>query len=154
MRRRIVLTAFGGYAFVLLVNLLHGLDGVPEGLWKGLAGLGLVLTMLGAIPLMSPSRIGLPEGRDRDMDERQWQRLSQAHIRAYRVLGLVLLLGGLYLQIAHRWHLPLPTPHFNWLTLWPGAALLIPALPTAILAWTEPDVNLQDEKPVTLDGVR
>lgn len=52
--------------------------------WVGRAG--YAADRAGAMPLMKPSRLGRPEGRNREMDERQWQQRSQAHLRA---LGVV-----------------------------------------------------------------
>lgn len=145
-RRRVVLLACGGYALAVLVTLLGGVLRLPEALWASLALLGMVLAFFGAVQLMKPARLGLPEARDRHIDERQWQRLSQAHMGAYRVLAVVFLLGTLYLLIAYPDHLlPLPTDDFGWTLLWFGAVLLIPSLPGAILAWTEPDLEAPEE---------
>ncbi|SMB95906.1 hypothetical protein [Deinococcus hopiensis] len=79
-----MLATSGGEALVLPVNLLFALVGVPEGGWVGRAG--YAADRAGAMPLMKPSRLGRPEGRNREMDERQWQQRSQAHLRA---LGVV-----------------------------------------------------------------
>lgn len=100
---------------------------------------GTLLTFIGGIQLMKPARLGLPEGRDRSLDERQWQRLSGAHITAYRLLGGLFLLAVLYLLLAFQHHLPTPSPRIAWMSLYLGAIIFVPALPAAVLAWTEPD---------------
>lgn len=138
-RRRVVLLTFGGYALVLLVLALQSLFKLGDWILLLPIPLGMVATFIGGIQLMKPSRLGLPEGRDRTMDERQWQRLSQAHTVAYRILGMIFLLSTGYFYAAHGQNLPLPTSSFAWSTIWLGAAIFIPVLPTAILAWTEPD---------------
>lgn len=136
-RRRLVMLAVGGYALAILAQeLLH----LGDGLWVVIAVLGMLLTMTGAIQLMQPRRLGLPEGRDPHLDERQWQIVARAHTTAYRILGVAFILGSLYFYAAHKFgHLPLPTQDFTWLTIYIGAILFIPTLPTIVLAWMEPD---------------
>ncbi|MFC3832199.1 MULTISPECIES: hypothetical protein [Deinococcus] len=141
-RRRVVLLATGGYTVLILSIVIQELLASRSVVWLVLAVAGLVMVILGSVQLMRPARLGLPEGRDRDLDERQWQRLAQAHITAYRVLGVAFLLGSLYFYLAHNnGSLPLPTQPFAWMTIWMGAVLFIPTLPTTILAWTEPDLR-------------
>ncbi|GMA15851.1 hypothetical protein E5F05_06710 [Deinococcus metallilatus] len=138
-RRRLVLMAVGGYTLFLLTVGLDSAFGLPDGLLIPLALVSMLLLFRGGIQLMKPSRLGLPEGRDHQMDERQWQRLAQAHITAYRLLGALFLLAVVYFLLAFKHHLPTPSTSFAWMSLYLGAIIFIPALPTAILAWTEPD---------------
>ncbi|GAA5533615.1 hypothetical protein [Deinococcus aluminii] len=139
-RRRLVLMACGGYALFLLAVALDSAFGLPDGLMIALALVGMLLFIRGSIPLTKPSRLGLPGGRDHQMDERQWQRLSQSHVTAYRLLGALFLLAVLYFLVAaQNGFLPTPSTSFAWMSLYLGAAIFIPVLPAAILAWTEPD---------------
>lgn len=139
-RRRYVGLAIGGYALAILCYLAYELIRGNE--WPFVIGslVGMTLAAFGAIQLMTPARLGLPQGRDHSLDERQWQQLSRAHMTAYRILGVIFMLATLYFYLAHRnAHLPLPAHSYAWATIWLGAVLFIPALPTMILAWTEPD---------------
>ncbi|WP_102125557.1 hypothetical protein [Deinococcus planocerae] len=139
-RRRVVLLAVGGYLLMLLGTGLRAVPGVSDWLWGPLSLLGLVTAWAAAFQLMLPVRLGLPYLKAPGLDERQWQRLAQAHVSAYRVVGILILLGYLYFQTADRGHsLPVPRDSFTWTALWSGAMLLICALPGALLAWTEPD---------------
>lgn len=143
-RRRLVLMTVGGYALALAVALLYSAT-QPGNEWPFVVGsvLGLVVMAAGALPLYRPSRLGLPEGRDSHLDERQWQRLSQAHMTAYRMVGGFFLLACLYFYAAHQpdRHLPLPSTSYAWALIWVGAVSFLPLLPTLVLAWTEPDVS-------------
>ena len=103
--------------------------------------LGMLVMTLGLLPLFKPSRLGLPEGRNWQMDERQWQRLSEAHLLAYRLLGALFMLSAFYFYLGHKnGALPLPTSNYAWLIIYMGAIFFIPALLNMILAWTEPDL--------------
>lgn len=132
--------SLGGYAFAILAYLAY--EVVKGNEWPFVISslAGMIIMAFGAIQLMKPARLGLPEGRDHTLDERQWQQLSKAHMTAYRILGIIFMLATLYFYVAHKdTHLPLPSRSYAWATIWLGAVMFIPALPTAILAWTEPD---------------
>lgn len=143
-RRRVVLTASLGYALFLLTVTLDSVYGLPDVLLLVCGVGGTLLTFLGGVQLLRPARLGLPEGGDRHLDERQWQRLSQAHITAYRLLGAVFLLAVLYFLMAFKNHLPVPSSSLAWMSISLGAILFIPSLPNAVLAWTEPDAERVD----------
>lgn len=141
-RRRLVLMAGIGYALFLSMVALASVVSLPDAVLIAGSLVGLVLAFMGGIQLMKPSHLGLPEGRAAHLDERQWQRLSQAHILAYRLLGALFLLAVFYFLLAFKnGHLPIPRSDFAWFSVYLGAILFVPALPTAILAWTEPDLT-------------
>lgn len=142
-RRRLILLAVGGYALAIASYLAYEAFRASSGLPFVVGSLvGMLVMMSGLIPLLKPSRLGLPEGRNWQMDERQWQRLSEAHLLAYRLLGAVFMLSAFYFYLGHKnGTLPLPTSNYAWLTIYMGAIFFIPALPTMILAWTEPDLQ-------------
>ncbi|SEJ91753.1 hypothetical protein SAMN04488058_1367 [Deinococcus reticulitermitis] len=142
LRRRLVLTMGLGYGLYLGTVALSSAAALPPAALIAGALLGLGLMFAGGIRLMKPSRLGLPEGRVHELDERQAQRLAQMHILAYRLLGALFMLAALYFTLAFRnGQLPIPRSDFAWTSVYLGAILLIPVLPTAILAWTEPDLE-------------
>ncbi|SMB95909.1 hypothetical protein SAMN00790413_03067 [Deinococcus hopiensis KR-140] len=47
--------------------------------------------------------------------------------------------------MANGQHLPVPTRHCAWLTLWLGPVASLPALPTAVLTWTAPKAHRLDD---------
>lgn len=77
---------------------------------------------------------------DKDLDERQIQVRDNAYRYAYMGLATGLLLGGIYYTLAVDKALWLPSTYdqANYF-LW-GIILLTLTLPSAILAWTEPEV--------------
>ncbi len=140
-RRRLVMLALGGYALALISYLLYEVvRPASEGPFVAGSLLGMVVMAAGSIPLYRPAYLGLPKGRDRHLDERQWQRLKQAHVLAYRLLGAVFLIAAFYFYLGYEnGTLPVPSTSYAWLTIYMGAVNFIPTLPTMILAWTEPD---------------
>ncbi|WP_161883565.1 hypothetical protein [Deinococcus alpinitundrae] len=140
-RRTIVMIAVAGYLLVLFALLLFMTTRVSHDVIVTLVAIGVLISLVGALPLWRPSRLGLPEGRDATMDERQWQRLSQAHVSAYRLVGGALVLSGAYFVLGF----PLPTSHLLPSShvvgnlVFSALMLIIPILPTAILAWNEPE---------------
>lgn len=78
---------------------------------------------------------------DKDLDERQVQIRNNAYRHAYTVMASLVVLFGLYYAIAlDKSVLWIPqtydqASYFLW-----GAILLTMTLPSAILAWTEPEV--------------
>ena len=77
---------------------------------------------------------------DKDLDERQIQIRDRAYRYAYMGIALGLLVGGVYYTVAVDKSLWLPSTYdqANYF-LW-GIILLTLTLPSAILAWTEPEV--------------
>lgn len=140
-RRRVVALALGGYLLFVLSVALQSLDVLPISLFALLSVAGAFLTGGGGMQLMKPSNFGLPEGTDRQLDERQWQQIARAHVLAYRGLGLFFVLCVIYFVAAQQQHLPVPTTELAWACILLGAVIFVPILPTAILAWTEPDID-------------
>jgi hypothetical protein len=99
-------------------------------------GLGAVWAMS---MLLAPSLLGVSDGADADLDERQIQARNRAYVWAYRLMAAGVMLAALYYMIAtdSGWWLPREwnaVQAFFW-----GVWLLAATLPTAILAWTEAD---------------
>lgn len=135
-RRARVLTTYLGY---LSMTLAWSFIEKPWH-WILVVLLG-VLTLLAFSGLLQPrSKLGTSDGLDQELDERQLQIRNVGYLNAYRGLGFLVVLFAIYYYIAGDtgWWLPtteLERTAFFWGT-W-GVAL---SLPTAILAWTEPDL--------------
>jgi hypothetical protein len=79
------------------------------------------------------------------LDERQQAVQSQAYRRAYQILTGLIMVLGLYVGVgSFNAQLFLPRDFPSWLIAFFGLAFLITSLPSAVFAWTEPD--LQNEE--------
>jgi hypothetical protein len=100
-------------------------------------GIASILTMAS---LLMPYPLGVSDGGDEMLDERQQQARNLNYLNAYRILGLIVIFTALYWYIATdsgRFWLPKTSYEIN-VVFW-GVMLLAITLPTAIAAWTEPD---------------
>jgi hypothetical protein len=95
--------------------------------------------------LMTPYTLGVSDGTDEMLDERQLQRRNKTYLEAYRIIGLLVMFAALYFYIAgtsRKWWLPKSEYEIN-VVFW-GTMLLVITLPTALAAWSEPDPILED----------
>lgn len=99
---------------------------------------------------LAPMTAGTPDDSSWKNDERELSRRDRAHYQAYSAVGLcllaMLLLAALGLQTA------LGSRHLQWLSVTvllqmifgialAGSVLMV-TLPSAIILWTEPDIDL------------
>jgi hypothetical protein len=134
-RRAIVLTCYLGYAgmvasWALLEQPLRWVFVLP-------LGLACILAM-GA--LLMPQTLGVSDGSDEMLDERQLKIRNQTYLNAYRGLGLLVMIGALYAYIAAdsgKWWMPRTSDEIQ-AAFW-GVWLICVTLPAAIGAWNEPD---------------
>ena len=95
--------------------------------------------------LLMPHALGVSDGADELLDERQLQRRNKTYLDAYRILGLLVMFAALYFYIAAtsgKWWLPKNEYEMN-VIFW-GTMLLTITLPTALTSWSEPDPILED----------
>ncbi|GHF40729.1 hypothetical protein HNQ07_001566 [Deinococcus metalli] len=140
-RRRIVVWYGAGLVTMSAISVL-GLF-VPH---QGAAWILMLLTYMAAIilsivsglRLSRPALLGLPDD-DAAQDERQRARLAEVMAAAYRVLSVVLLVGLVALLLVDDGVLL----RMRRTSVGPGLAValifLLTFLPSAVLAWTEPD---------------
>lgn len=142
--RRLTVTVFtGGLLLVTAASLLAlgGLDAPRNLAVRATFLLGAVLTLAGAARLALPTMQGLQTRRAGQLDERQQWRVAQALAASYRTVSLLLFaLVGV---------LTFATPAAVARLVRPGSlgsagllftlVFLLASLPSAILAWTEPD---------------
>lgn len=145
-RRVVVLTAvsFLGYATLMILALRLGTPGVPDGTLRSFAYMSLLLTFVFGHRLYFPRTLGLPGLDDGRLDERQRVVVMQARTAAYWVVSLLFVFGTIYLTLASGQGWPMPAGQDTWQLIATTVSLLAGALPTAILAWTEPDLPAED----------
>lgn len=131
---------------VFLLRLTGTFDTAPD-VWRWPLLTTLLLaaaaTLYGVLHLAFPARLGLPHINDAQLDERQVLRIAQANSVAYRWLVQTVVFSAAILFFFGT-----SLPVFERMDALQGIALLtlllLPFLPTAILAWTEPDADPQD----------
>ena len=135
IRRAIVLICYMGYA-----AMVASWAAFEQPLrWVFVIPLGLVC-ILAMGSLMMPQLLGVSDGSEKMLDERQLKLRNQTYLNAYRVLGTLVMLTALYAYIAAdsgTWWLPKSSLELQ-AVFW-GIWLVALTLPTAIAAWTEPD---------------
>jgi hypothetical protein len=144
-RRAVVITLYASYAALVACFALAGRDGVGLVFTLLLAPVGVVL--VGSF--MALSQIALPyssEGvgvRLPPLDERQLQVRDRAFYRAYQIAASIFGLWIVYDAIArtnNRQWLWTPTTFDQYQAIVWAYLLLSMTLPSAIIAWTEPDI--------------
>ncbi len=140
-RRRAVLAAYGGYALTVAIFWIgYAADLGPR--FRALGFIPGLVYLVGFFALCSRGLGAWNIANDSDsaLDERQQRVRDRAYRPSYWVVSLILLLGTAYVQLANNsgWWLPSSTEAFQGIT-W-TLIFLTMTLPTAIIAWTEPDV--------------
>jgi hypothetical protein len=146
-RRVAVVALYGGYAAALpfgalalaLLGTGNGVRvlGVAAGI---LTALSLLACAGGFASIMRLTLINAANIPDAALDERWIARRNAAVVGAFRIVSIALAAGALYTETA------LAFPGATWLRepqlvtwlVWLGALLGL-TLPTALIAWTEPD---------------
>lgn len=139
-RRWLVIGCYGGYALLILAWIFVA----PSALRSvSLLVIGLICVICMGLLLM-PNILGISDGDQALLDERQRNFRNAMYVRAYQILGVVLLGIGLYGYIASdskTWWLPQSSLELQGV-FW-GLWLFVMTLPAALIAWLEPD-GLED----------
>lgn len=137
-RRLLVLGLYGGFGIFGWSGAAHSLSLSAGSVAGGCALLGMLWAFW-----MLATRVGLPDPSDPNLDERQLQRVYAVGYTAYGALFFLMLGGLVYLFFAQGGVLTLPYPRSGDEWFGPLLACLFMGmtLPTAILAWTEPDAT-------------
>jgi len=145
-RRRKVAALFGSYFLICGATAARTLLDSPSG---GIIATVLMLAGVGAaaygfISLMGRTFINAPNLRESVLDERQRQRRNDAIQRSFPVIGMFSALCLLYAMVTDTmvpgWRNATVVEALFW-----GVFLLCVSLPSAIIAWTEPDQQGLDE---------
>jgi len=98
---------------------------------------GVAAAAYGVVTLMGRTFVNAPNIRDAALDERQRSRRNDALARSYPVIGIFMALCLAYMMIGDAWP---AVRNFTVIeALFWAAFLLAISLPSAIIAWTEPD---------------
>ena len=128
-RRQLVVATFISYGALVAVlwwqvNQASGLESWL-GPWIGLFALSSIASIAGLLAMRIVSQ-HIGEGDDALLDERQRQVRDSAHTRAYYTVCFLFTLAIIFSPKA--------------LVVLPSAILLFNTLPSAIIAWREPDL--------------
>lgn len=147
-RRRLVV---GTYVSWLLIAAIARLATLPfpgwvqPGLWISI-GLVSFNSLVGILWLSRRTYINSPALGDAELDERLVQIRNQAYRRAFQVFVPVAVIA-----LPLTWGVIMSQPnnqgYFNAWIIFSGVALLAMTLPTAIVAWNEPDPTEPEPAP-------
>lgn len=137
-RRRDVVLLFAGYPLGTwaLFQLLAG------NRWFGLAHIGWVLLLLIGLAIPRVGRVGkaIADDADARLDERQLALRNSAYTDAYRFVSGLVLIGCIAIALGSDLRQPwVPTGYEEWNAIVWGLFIYLTSLPSAILAWREPD---------------
>jgi hypothetical protein len=134
-RRAVVATCYLGYVAMIVCWAT-----LPQpARWFLVIPLGLACVLAMGLLLM-PYVLGISDGPDKLLDERQVRRRNETYLNAYRGLGALVVLGSAYATVAsgNDW-LWMPSTFEQTQAIAYGAWGLALTLPTAIGSWAEPD---------------
>ncbi len=143
LRRALVVGCYGGYALLVLAWVFTPTP-LREilSLWLGL----LCVTCMGM--LLMPNILGVSGGMETLLDERQRALRHRTYVRAYSVLAGLVAFVALYVFIAvDAGTLWLPRSNLALQAVLWGVLILVVTLPTALVAWMEPDAPATERNP-------
>lgn len=138
-RRQVVVLCYGSALVAVVLGAIKtiGLSASLDVSFSILIMLCLLASGYAAIRLLQPKQLGISDGPDSELDERQLQVRNQAYLNAYRILGAFVVVGLAFASIFWNQVRQLPDSitlsAFFWLII-----LLAISLPAALLAWLEP----------------
>ncbi len=141
VRRPLAVIAVVGYPVAVTCwAVAYGVLGVPPAV-AGVVGLLAILITLFAIRRVYQFRARLAQAPDAQLDERQLQIRDRAYVESYRIFAAItivtLLLVGIVPDLLHQ---PLTFDYSVANLFVMGAVILSLGLPSAVVAWREPDV--------------
>lgn len=138
-RRRLVATGAAGLLITFAAVFMQATNtfGVASNV---VSGVGLVLMVFGWARFMLPNYSGLPQPGQTDLDERQQQVVTHAYASSYRFLAFGVVALGLYMMFTDVFPtLPTLNQPFDKSLLLLALTWTVMGLPSAVLAWNEPD---------------
>jgi hypothetical protein len=144
-RRRKVVALYGSYFLICAATAARSLsDSLPGRIIAGALLLaGIAAAAYGFVSLMGRTFVNAPNIRESILDERQRQRRNDAIQRSLPAIGMFSAFCLAYTTISDTLIPGLRNGAVAEAMFW-GIFLLCVSLPSAIIAWTEPD-------PLTLD---
>jgi len=144
-RRRKVVALYGSYFLICGSTAAQTLFVSPAGRIVAAVLLltGIVAAGYGFLSLMGRTFVNAPNIRESVLDERQRQRRNDAIQRSFPAIGMFTALCLVYViltdSLAPAWRNATVTQALFW-----AIFLLCVSLPSAIIAWTEPDPGVLD----------
>ena len=142
-RRLLVLETFLGYPLLVAgYTLLVLTDRVPVTLWAPVALALMAISLIGVAIVYGWAK---PRTDSKaHLDERQRAMLDRAHVIGYGVLGTVITLLAGALALVASFDGPILVTMGGLTPFLIALGLYLPILPSAILAWIEPDPAADD----------
>jgi uncharacterized membrane protein len=149
LRRRVVVAMYGTW---LLVALAATLGVQAQGKWMTA---GLIVLAIGALITMTLSvtwlgrrtYVNSPQLADRELDERLVQIKNQAYRTAFRIFAAYVAVAW-PLSLLVLFNNPAGRGATGAILIFASLGLLVTTLPTAIVAWREPDPVEPEPLPV------
>ena len=138
MRRRAVVAMYGGWLLFAAIVMLWSSTSSRRFLAMDLVVLASLLLQLAWFVWLGRTYVNAPRLADAELDERLVQVKNQAYRKAYLILAPVAVVGWLVSLFALEWQ-PNDQGKLIVTMLVVGVASLAGSLPTAIVAWQEPD---------------
>lgn len=139
-RRLLVLAEYAGLFSFPVASILVG-----SAWWLLLALVGVVAAVFIHGRMLIPSTQKIAKKQDADLDERQTAVRDSAHRTAYQILGTVIIVGLVFLQtlttglLSERPWTPQISIREVVAPIVTTMVWLYVTLPTAVIAWREPD---------------
>jgi hypothetical protein len=144
-RRGSVVALYGSYVIIcagVAVNA-NATTPIVHAVAGALMLAGGAAACYGVVTLLGRTFVNAPNVRDSALDERQRARRNEALVRAYPVIGMFTAVSLLYMMAGDAW--PALRNDTVIEALFWGIFLLAISLPSAIIAWTEPDPMVEAE---------
>jgi hypothetical protein len=138
VRRRDVILLFALYPLGTFA-LMYTMGASP---WYGLAHIVLTASIMTSFGISRVARVGraIADDLDTRLDERQLALRNSAYLQSYRFVAALVLLGVIWIalgtDLGYWW---IPTTWHEWNAIFWGLFIYLTLLPSAILAWREPD---------------
>ena len=145
-RRLVVLQTFLGYPMLVAgYTFLVLTDRVPLALWAPVAIALMALSLIGVAIVYNWARPRTDSAAR--LDERQRAMLDRSHVIGYGVLGIVIALLSGALALVASFDGPIIVTMEGLTPFLIALGLYLPILPSAILAWIEPDPAADELEP-------
>jgi hypothetical protein len=138
MRRRVVVAMYGGWLVIAAIVLVWSLNSRT---WFSAMMLLVLTTSLFQLiwfVWLGRTYVNAPRLPDAELDERLLQVKNQAYRRAYLIVAPVTVVAWILSLAALQWQ-PNDEGRIMAIALVVASGLAVGTLPTAIVAWQEPD---------------
>lgn len=138
VRRRNVLLLLLSYPVVSALSYVT----LRDTGWFAIAHLTSTVLILWLLGVARVGRVGraIADDVDAKLDERQLALRNAAYLDAYRLVSAIVLLGVIWIAVGtDKGFWWIPSSYDEWNIVFWGLFLYTTSLPSALLAWREPD---------------